>query len=121
LKVLLKVGRTVKNFLRPRHTIYRGGGGHFQERASIRLFRDLQRTRVHSNVPRVTFFTRVRRFLWKRIVGVNPLPRGASVGELGKTLSPSKCRIAEIHDTSSRSSFLKKVCICEKGRSEGSK
>jgi hypothetical protein len=43
------------------------------------------------------------------------------VGELGKTLSPSKCRIAEIHETSSQSSFMKKVCVCEKGRSEESK
>jgi hypothetical protein len=31
-------------------------------------------------------------------VGVNPLPRGASVGELGKTLSPSKCWIIKIHE-----------------------
>jgi hypothetical protein len=29
----------------------------------------------------VTFFTRIQEFSWKRIVGVNPLPRGASVGE----------------------------------------
>jgi hypothetical protein len=40
---------------------------------------------------------------WKQIVGVNPLPRGASVvEELGKNLSPSKrqsCRICEyIHE-----------------------
>jgi hypothetical protein len=62
----------------------------------------------------VTFFARVRGFSWKRIVGVNPLPRGASVGELGKILSPSKCQIAEIHETSSRSSFMKKVCVCDK-------
>jgi hypothetical protein len=79
-----------ENFLRPRHTIYRGGGGHFQEWASIRPLRDLWRTRVDSDVPRVTFFTRVRWFSLKRIVGVNPLPRGASVRELGKTLSPRK-------------------------------
>jgi hypothetical protein len=30
--------------------------------------------------------------MWKRIVQVNPLPRGASVGELGKNLSPSNLR-----------------------------
>jgi hypothetical protein len=37
-------------------------------------------------------------YLCKRIVGVNPLPRGASVGELGKNLSPSKRRICWIHE-----------------------
>jgi hypothetical protein len=47
-----------ENFLRPRHTINRGGGGHFQERASIRPLRDLWRTCVHSDVPRVMFFTK---------------------------------------------------------------
>jgi hypothetical protein len=45
-----------EKFLRPRHTIYRGKGGHSQECASIRPLRDLRRTRVHSDVPRVTFF-----------------------------------------------------------------
>jgi hypothetical protein len=45
-----------EKFLRPRHTIYRGGGGHFQERASIRPLRDIWRMCVHSDVPRVTFF-----------------------------------------------------------------
>jgi hypothetical protein len=74
----------------------------------IRPLRDLWRTRVHCDVPRVTFFTRVRRFSWKRIIGVDPLPREASVGELGKTLSPSKSRIPEIHEVSSRSGFMKK-------------
>jgi hypothetical protein len=59
-------------------------------------------------------FTRVCRFSWKRIVRVNPFPRGASVRELGKTLPPSKCRIVKIHETSSRSSYRKKVYISEK-------
>jgi hypothetical protein len=44
-----------------------------------------------------------------------------AVGELGKILSPSKSRIPEIHETSSRSGFLRKVCICEKGQSEESR
>jgi hypothetical protein len=35
-------------------------------------------------------FTRIREFSWNQIVGVNPLPWGASVGELGKNLTPSK-------------------------------
>jgi hypothetical protein len=34
----------------------RGGGGQFREHASIRPLRGLRRTRVHSDVPRVTFF-----------------------------------------------------------------
>jgi hypothetical protein len=47
-------------------------------------------------------FTKVQKFSWKRIVGVNPLPQRASVGELGKTLTPSKRRIVEIHETGSQ-------------------
>jgi hypothetical protein len=39
------------------------------------------------------FFTRFQKFSWNRIIGVNPLPRGASVGELGKNLTPSKRRV----------------------------
>jgi hypothetical protein len=60
-------------------------------------------------------FTKVQKFSWKRIVGVNPLPRGASVGELGKSLAPSKCRIAEIHKTGSGSNSGRKAQLCEKG------
>jgi hypothetical protein len=36
------------------------------------------------------------------------------VGELGKTLSPSKCRVTKIHETSSRNNCRKKVHIYEK-------
>jgi hypothetical protein len=38
------------------------------------------------------FYRNSKNCSWKQIVGVNPLPRGASVGELGKNLSPSKLR-----------------------------
>jgi hypothetical protein len=44
-----------------------------------------------------------------------------AVGELGKILSPSKSRIPKVHETSSRSGFLRKVCVCEKGQSEESR
>jgi hypothetical protein len=43
--------------------------------------------RVPSDVPRVTFFTEVLKCSWNRIVGVNPLPRGASVGEFIKPVT----------------------------------
>jgi hypothetical protein len=36
----------------------------------------------------VTFFTKFLKCSWNRIVGVNPLPRGASVGEFRKTRHP---------------------------------
>jgi hypothetical protein len=54
-------------------------------------------------------FTEVQKFSWKWIVGVNPLPRGASVGELGKTLTPSKHRIIEIHETGSRKGWYEEI------------
>jgi hypothetical protein len=45
-------------------------------------------TRVPSDVPRVTFFTKFPKCSWNRIVGVNPLPRRSSVGEFRKTCHP---------------------------------
>jgi hypothetical protein len=53
-------------------------------------------------------------FSWKQIVGVNPLPRGASVGELGKILAPSKRRIVEVHEADSRKNFGKRFGLMEK-------
>jgi hypothetical protein len=61
------------------------------------------------------FFTNVQKCLWKRIVRINPLPRGASVGEFGKIHTPSKRLVAEIHETGSQSSYGRKVRFCEKG------
>jgi hypothetical protein len=57
-------------------------------------------TRVHSDVPRVTFFAEILRFSWNRIVGVNPLPRGASVGEFRKTCHPRNVEFYEIREMS---------------------
>jgi hypothetical protein len=85
-------------------SIYRGEGV-VQETASIWLLRVLRKTRVHSDVLRVTFFTRIQKFSWKQIVGVNPLPRGASVGEFGKNVTPSKRRVCR----DSRNKFLSNV------------
>jgi hypothetical protein len=59
-------------------------------------------------------FTRIQEFSWNLIVGVNPLPQGASVGELGKTLTPSKRRLCRNsidkfanHSRDENSSFVK--------------
>jgi hypothetical protein len=76
------------------------GGGQFHEPASIRPLRDFWRTCVHSDVPRATFFTEILRFLWNRTVGVNPLPRGASVGEFRKTCHPRNIEFYEVREMS---------------------
>jgi hypothetical protein len=55
-------------------------------------------TRVPSDVPRVTFFTEILKCSWNRIVGVNSLPRGASVGEFIKTCHPRNVEVNEISD-----------------------
>jgi hypothetical protein len=55
-------------------------------------------TRVPSDVPRVTFFTEILKCSWNRIVGVNPLPRRASVGEFIKTCHPRNVEVNEIRD-----------------------
>jgi hypothetical protein len=83
----------VKNFYSESSLFIGVRGGQFPENASIRPLRGFRRTHVHSDVPRVTFFTEIENFSWNRIVGVNPLPRGASVGEFRKNMSPSKRRI----------------------------
>jgi hypothetical protein len=57
-------------------------------------------TRVPSDVPRVTFLTEVPKCSWNRIVGVNPLPRGGSVGEFRKTRHPRNVEVIEICDAS---------------------
>jgi hypothetical protein len=57
-------------------------------------------TRVPSDVPRVTFFTEIFKCSWNRIVGVNPLPRGASVGEFKKTFHPRNVEVNEICEVS---------------------
>jgi hypothetical protein len=80
-----------ENFLRSRHTIYRGGGGYFQERVSIRPLRDLWRTRVHSDVPRVTFFN--REFVGFRGNGSSEstrFPEGLVLGNSVKPCHPRK-------------------------------
>jgi hypothetical protein len=43
----------------------------------------------------VTFFTKFPECSWNRIVGVNQLPRGASVGEFRKTRHPRNANIAK--------------------------
>jgi hypothetical protein len=41
------------------------------------------------------FYRNSEDFSWKRIVGVNPLPQGASVGNWAKTFHPRNVRVAE--------------------------
>jgi hypothetical protein len=45
-------------------------------------------------------FTEILKCSWNRIVGVNPLPRGASVGEFRKTFHPRNVEVNEICDAS---------------------
>jgi hypothetical protein len=77
-----------------------GGGGQFRERASVQPLRGFRVTRVPSDVPRVTFFTEILRFSSNRIVGFNPLPRGASVGEFRKTRHPRNVEVNEVREIS---------------------
>jgi hypothetical protein len=51
---------------------------------------------VPSDVPRVTFFTKIPKCSWNRIVGVNPLPRGASIGEFRKIRHPRNIEFNEV-------------------------
>jgi hypothetical protein len=70
------------------------------------------RTRLNSTVARFPedacplqrsegdLFTEILRFSWNRIVGVNPLPQGASVGEFRKTCHPRNVEVYEIREMS---------------------
>jgi hypothetical protein len=69
------------------------GRGSFAKRASIQPPFAPWVTRVPSDVPRVTFFTKFPKSSWNRIVGVNPLPRGASVGEFRKIHHPRNVEV----------------------------
>jgi hypothetical protein len=55
-------------------------------------------TRVPSDILRVTFFTEILKCSWNRIIRVNPLPRGASVGEFRKTCHPRNVEVHEIRE-----------------------
>jgi hypothetical protein len=55
-------------------------------------------TCVPSDVPRVMFFAEILKCSWNWIVGVNPLPRGASVGQFIKTCHPRNVEVNEICD-----------------------
>jgi hypothetical protein len=50
-------------------------------------------TCVPSDVPRVTFFTEIPKCSRNRIVGVNPLSRGASVENSGKLVTLEASRL----------------------------
>jgi hypothetical protein len=102
-----------KNLQRKR-SIYRGKGGSFKKRISMTVavfpgdVCPLQRSDGD------VFYQNSRFYSWNRIVGVNPLPRGASVGELDKKLAPSKCRICRIHENVRESPSGWKVLFREK-------
>jgi hypothetical protein len=73
-------------------------------------------TRVPSDVPRVTFFTKSLKRSWNRIVGVNPLPRGASVGEFRKTRHPRNIefnKVLKICFSGSRTCDFQESWTCE--------
>jgi hypothetical protein len=72
--------------------LFIGRGGSFEKISRYNHCTTQNGMSVHSDVSRVTFLPLFEKFSWKRIVGVNPLPRGASVGELGKNISPSNLR-----------------------------
>jgi hypothetical protein len=50
-------------------------------------------------------FIEILRFSWNRIVGVNPLPLGASVGEFRKTHHPQNVGHYEIREMSFQESW----------------
>jgi hypothetical protein len=78
-----------EKFLHWELSIYRGEGANlriFLDSTVVKLLEDACPLRRSKGVV----FTRIRKFSWNRIVGVNPLPQGASVGEFRKNLTPSK-------------------------------
>jgi hypothetical protein len=88
--------RNGENILQRKRSIYRGKGGSFKKRldSTVVIYPEdacpLRRSEGDVFLPEFEIYS------WNRIVGVNPLPRGASFGELGKNLTPSKRRICQI-------------------------
>jgi hypothetical protein len=66
-------------------------------------------TRVPSDVPRVTFLTKILKCSSNRIVGVNPLPRGASDGNSGKLVTLETSRLMKFVMQVFRSKELAKI------------
>jgi hypothetical protein len=76
-------------------------GGQIQELVSIRPLRDIRRTRVHSDVPRVTFFL----LNFKNLRGIGSsesthFPEGLVLGNSGKTCDPRNVEFDKIHEMS---------------------
>jgi hypothetical protein len=88
-------------------SIYRGEAGSFKK---LPRFDRCEFSGGHVSTPTFWgwhFFTKVRKFSWKRIVGVNPLPRGASVGGLGKT-NPRNAGLSKFMERVRESGGIKK-------------
>jgi hypothetical protein len=81
-----------ENFLRWELSIYRGQGAVSRRCLDSTVVRSAEDACPFRHSEGDVFFTEIQKFSWNRIVGVNPLPRGASVGEFRKNLSPSKRR-----------------------------
>jgi hypothetical protein len=85
-----------ENFLRRQLCIYRGEGG---SSANTPRFDRCEVSGGRVSTPTFRgwrFFTEFLRFSWNWIVGVNPLPRGVSVGEFRKTYHPRNVDVYEI-------------------------
>jgi hypothetical protein len=80
-------------------SIYRGEGV-VQETASIWLLRVLRKTRVHSDVLRVTFLPEFKSFHGNRSSESTHFPEGLVLGNSGKTLHPQNVGFAETHEIS---------------------
>jgi hypothetical protein len=109
-KIFRKVEETLKIFYGP-GSLFIGAGGSF--RKPPRFDRcEISGGRMSTPTFRGwCFLPELKRVPWNKIVGVDPLPRGASVGELGKILSPSKCWTTEIQETCLWNNYRKKVHI----------
>jgi hypothetical protein len=90
-----------ENFLQWKPSIYRGeGGGQFKKTASIRPLRVFRRTRVHSDVRRVTFLPE---FISFHAIGSSEstrFPEGLMLGNSGETLHPRNVGFNGFHEIS---------------------
>jgi hypothetical protein len=90
------------NFFYSESSLFRGarGGRQFQELASIRPLRGFRRTRVHSDVLRVTFLLKFKDFRGIGSMESTRFPEGLVLGNSGKTCPPRNIEFDEIHEMS---------------------
>jgi hypothetical protein len=88
------------------NSLFIGARGQFHKLASIRLLRDFWRAHVHSDVPRVTFFTKLQSFHGIESSESTRFPEGLVLGNSGKIRHPQNVNLRSLEVANLRRSGI---------------